>query len=47
MEVASGFVGETIPVIGEPSGEVIGVVSGSDVFSKYLDVREQVQDVEN
>ena len=46
IEVASGFVGETIPVIEEPSGKMIGVVSESDLFSAYLDIQEQVQDVE-
>ena len=46
IEVASGFVGETIPVIEEPGGKMIGVVSESDLFSAYLDIQEQVQDVE-
>ena len=46
IEVASGFVGETIPVIEEPSGKMIGVVSESDLFSAYLEIQEQVQDVE-
>ena len=46
IEVASGFVGETIPVIEEPSGKMIGVVSESNLFSAYLDIQEQVQDVE-
>ena len=46
IEVASGFVGETIPVIEEPSGKIIGVVSESNLFSAYLDIQEQVQDVE-
>jgi len=46
IEVASGFVGETIPVIEEPGGKMIGVVSESDLFSAYLETQEQVQDVE-
>ena len=46
IEVASGFVGETIPVIEEPSRKMIGVVSESDLFSAYLEIQEQVQDVE-
>ena len=46
IEVASGFVGETIPVIEEPGGKMIGVVSESDLFSAYLDIQEHVQDVE-
>ena len=32
IEVASGFVGETIPVIEEPGGKMIGVVSESIYF---------------
>ncbi len=46
IEVASDFVGETIPVIEQPSGKMIGVVSESDLFSAYLDIQEHVQDVE-
>ena len=46
INVASGFVGETIPVIQEPGGKMVGVVSESDLFSAYLDIQEQVQDVE-
>ena len=47
IEVASGFVGETIPMIEQPSGKMIGVVSEADLFSAYLDIQEHVQDVEN
>ena len=32
IEVASDFVGETIPVIEQPSGKMIGVMSGADFF---------------
>ena len=46
IEVASDFVGETIPVIEQPSGKMIGVVSEADLFSAYLDIQEHVQDVE-
>ena len=47
IEVASGFIGETIPMIEQPSGKMIGVVSEADLFSAYLDIQEHVQDVEN
>ena len=47
IEVASGFVRETIPMIEQPSGKMIGVVSEADLFSAYLDIQEHVQDVEN
>jgi CIC family chloride channel protein len=46
IEVASDFVGETIPVIEQPSRKMIGVMSGSDFFSVYLGIQEHVQDVE-
>jgi chloride channel protein, CIC family len=46
IEVASDFVGETIPVIEQPSGKMIGVMSGADFFSVYLGIQEHVQDVE-
>jgi CIC family chloride channel protein len=46
IEVASGFVGETIPVIEQPSGKMIEVVSEADLFPAYLDTQEHVQDVE-
>jgi CIC family chloride channel protein len=46
IEVASDFVGETIPVIEQPNGKMIGVVNEADLFSAYLDIQEHVQDVE-
>ena len=47
IEVASDFVGETIPVIEQPSGKMIGFMSGADFFSVYLGIQEHVQDVES
>ena len=47
IEVASGFVGETIPVIEQPSGKMIEVVSEAYHFPAFFDIREHVQDVEN
>jgi CIC family chloride channel protein len=47
IEVASGFVGETIPVIEQPSGKMIEVVSEANLFSEFFDIQEHVQDVEN
>ena len=46
IEVASGFVGETIPMIEQPSRKMIRVVSEADLFSAYLDIQEHVQGVE-
>jgi CIC family chloride channel protein len=36
--VASGFVGETIPVIEQPSGKMIEVVSEANLFSEFFDI---------
>ena len=38
IEVASGFVGETIPVIEQPSGKMIEVVSEANLFSEFFDI---------
>ena len=47
IEVASDFIGETIPVIEEPSGKMIGAVSEADLFPAFFDIQEHVLDVEN
>ena len=38
IEVASDFVGETIPVIEQPSGKIIEVVSEANLFSEFFDI---------
>ena len=50
IEVASDFIGETIPVIEEPSGKMIGAVSEAYLFPAFFDIQEHVEhvlDVEN
>ena len=47
MEVASHFVGETIPVIHHENGRIIGVVSEADIFGAYLATQSRVHDLEH
>ena len=47
MEVASNFVGESIPVIQQESGRMVGVVSEADIFSAYLATQSRVHDLEH
>ena len=47
MEVASNFVGETIPIINEETGLMIGVVSEANIFDAYLTTQSQVHDLEH
>jgi CIC family chloride channel protein len=47
MEVASHFVGETIPVIHHENGRIIGVVSEADIFGAYLATQSRVRDLEH
>jgi CIC family chloride channel protein len=47
MEVASNFVGETIPVIHHENGQMVGVVSEADIFDAYLATQSRVHDLEH
>ena len=47
MEVASNFVGETIPVIQQENGRMVGVVSEADIFSAYLATQSRVHTLEH
>ena len=47
MEVASNFVGETIPVIQQENGRMVGVVSEADIFDAYLATQSRVHDLEH
>ena len=47
MEVASHFVGETIPVINDENGQIVGVVSEGDIFGAYLTTQSRVRDLEH
>jgi len=47
MEIASNFVGETIPVIDEEKGFMVGVVSEANIFDAYLATQSRVHDLEH
>ena len=47
MEVASNFVGETIPVIQQENGRMVGVVSEADIFDAYLATQSRVHGLEH
>jgi CIC family chloride channel protein len=47
MEVASNFVGETMPVVQQENGRMVGVVSEADIFEAYLATHSHVHDLEH
>ena len=46
IEVASQFVGESIPVINRDTGEMLGVVTEADLFQLYLSLQTRITDLE-
>jgi len=46
IEVASNFVGESIPVINRETGQMLGVVSEADLFNLYLSLQSRIADLE-
>ena len=46
IEIASGFVGESIPVIDRESGMMHGIVTEADLFSRYLALQSKIVDLE-
>ncbi len=46
IEVASDFVGESIPVINRAEGTMVGVVTEADLFKLYLSLQNRVADLE-
>ncbi|MEC8128579.1 MAG: CBS domain-containing protein, partial [Pseudomonadota bacterium] len=46
IEVASDFVGESIPVIDRSEGTMVGVVTEADLFKLYLGLQHRVADLE-
>ena len=46
IEVASDFVGESIPVIDRSEGTMVGVVTEADLFKLYLSLQHRVADLE-
>ena len=46
IEVASGFVGESIPVVDRDTGQLYGVVTEADLFQLYLSLQTRIIDLE-
>lgn len=46
IEVASGFVGESIPVVDRETGRLHGVVTEADLFQLYLSLQTRIADLE-
>ena len=46
IEVASRFVGESIPVVNCDTGEMLGVVTEADLFQLYLSLQTRIADLE-
>jgi CIC family chloride channel protein len=46
IEVASNFVGESIPVVNRDTGLLVGVVTEADLFGLYLSLQNRVSDLE-
>ena len=46
IEVASQFVGESIPVVNRDTGEMLGIVTEADLFQLYLSLQTRVADLE-
>ena len=46
IEIASNFVGESIPVIDRDSGRMHGIVTEADLFNLYLSLQSRIADLE-
>ena len=47
MEIASKFIGETIPVVNMETNELVGVVSEGDIFEVYLSTQSRIRNLEH
>ena len=47
MEVASNFIGESIPVVHQETERMVGVLSEADIFDVYLETHSRVHDLEH
>jgi len=47
IEIASDFVGESIPVINRQTGQMIGIVTEGDIFQLYLKTQNNIMDLEH
>lgn len=46
IEVASDFVGESIPIISRADGKLVGVVTEADIFQAYMSTQVKINDLE-
>ena len=42
----SKFVGESIPVVNKSTNEMLGIISENDVLQAYLDISEEINQIE-
>ena len=42
----SKFVGESIPIVDRKTGNMIGIISENDVLKAYLDISEEINQIE-
>ena len=40
------FVGESIPIVNKTTNEMIGIISENDVLQAYLDISEEINQIE-
>ena len=46
IEVASDFVGESIPIVSRDNGKLAGVVTEADIFQAYISTQVRINDLE-
>ena len=46
IEVASNFVGESIPILSRADGKLAGVVTEADIFQAYMSTQVRINDLE-
>ena len=46
IEIASEFVGESIPVVNRETNEMLGILSEADLFQAYLATQNKIIDLE-
>ena len=46
IKILSKFVGESVPVIDTKSNKIIGIISENDVLSAYLNISQEIKNIE-
>lgn len=46
IEIAADFVGESIPIVDQSTGQFQGAVTEGDIFTAYLRIQGQITDLE-